>query len=184
MTPRTYRIGAGYTLFLGGLTRIDIVTLPSATIYLTVWASDLLPLHMGKTATAEDLYKRFVGTNLYPPTASLGTGFGKNEEGPPRSTATLREMVPLRVRARAFACMHDAWFMDLPCHGCSLMRVHSCIALCACLNASHDDQGERMMNCMHTMHTVVMESVMDSNSHDAVMHWRSRGVHAGGGGGG
>jgi hypothetical protein len=67
MTPRTYRLGEGYTLFLGGLVRIDLLELPQATIYLTVWASDLLPLHAGRTKSADEMYARHVGTFLYPP---------------------------------------------------------------------------------------------------------------------
>jgi hypothetical protein len=67
MTPRTYRLGVGYTLFLGGLARIDLLEIPQTTIYLTVWASDLLPLHAGKTESAGEMYTRHVGTKLYPP---------------------------------------------------------------------------------------------------------------------
>lgn len=37
---RTYRIGAGNTLLIAGLARLDIVSTPAATIYLTVFVSN------------------------------------------------------------------------------------------------------------------------------------------------
>ena len=37
--PRTYRLPAGATIHIGALARIDVVDSPSATMYLTVWAS-------------------------------------------------------------------------------------------------------------------------------------------------
>ena len=98
LSPRTYRIGAGYTLFLGGLARVDLVSVPAATIYATVWASDLLPLHVGKTEKADEIYERFVGTKLYPPTdvetfASQGGGSGD-----------VPELQPLRVCPHVWVC--------------------------------------------------------------------------------
>ena len=36
LAPRTYRIGAGQTLLIGGVGRLDVVEAPAATIYLTV----------------------------------------------------------------------------------------------------------------------------------------------------
>lgn len=37
---RTYRIGAGNTLLIAGLARLDLVSTPAATIYLTVFVSN------------------------------------------------------------------------------------------------------------------------------------------------
>ena len=39
-------------------------------LYMTVWASDMIPLHMGKTETADSFWLRFVGNNLAPPSGS------------------------------------------------------------------------------------------------------------------
>lgn len=39
-------------------------------LYMTVWASDMIPLHMGKTETADSFWLRFVGNTLAPPTGS------------------------------------------------------------------------------------------------------------------
>ncbi len=39
LKARTYRIGAGNTLLIGGLARLDIEYVPSSTIYVTVFVS-------------------------------------------------------------------------------------------------------------------------------------------------
>jgi hypothetical protein len=67
LRPRTYRIGGGKTLFLGGVARIDVDPALRGTIYMTVWATDLIPLHMGKTESADAFWERNVGGKLYPP---------------------------------------------------------------------------------------------------------------------
>ena len=41
--------------------------IPAATIYLTVWASDELSTHLGKTESAGALYGKHAGTLLVPP---------------------------------------------------------------------------------------------------------------------
>ena len=41
LKPRTFRIGPGHTLLLGGLARLDVVAALSSTIYLTVFVSHL-----------------------------------------------------------------------------------------------------------------------------------------------
>ena len=41
LKPRTFRIGPGHTLLLGGLARLDVVAAPSSTIYLTDFVSHL-----------------------------------------------------------------------------------------------------------------------------------------------
>ncbi len=54
LKPRTFRAAAGQTVFVGGVARIDVLTSPGATLYLTVWASDDLTCHFGKTEGAEE----------------------------------------------------------------------------------------------------------------------------------
>lgn len=39
---------------VGGLARVDVLESPGATLYLTVFASDEIGCHMGKTETAEE----------------------------------------------------------------------------------------------------------------------------------
>ena len=54
LKPRTFRASADQTVFLGGLARIDVVQIPAPTIYLTVWASDEVSCHYGRTDKADD----------------------------------------------------------------------------------------------------------------------------------
>jgi hypothetical protein len=54
LRPRTFRAAAGQTVLVGGVARIDVLRSPGATLYLTVWASDELACHFGKTEGAHD----------------------------------------------------------------------------------------------------------------------------------
>lgn len=67
MRPRTYRLKAGQSIHMGGLARLDIEDLTVGSIYVTVWASALLPLHMGKTENAASMMKDHFGLQLQPP---------------------------------------------------------------------------------------------------------------------
>lgn len=67
MQPRTYRIKAGQSIHIGGLVRLDIEELTVGSIYVTVWASPLVPLHMGKTENAASMMKDHFGLQLQPP---------------------------------------------------------------------------------------------------------------------
>ncbi|KAK9814077.1 hypothetical protein WJX72_000361 [[Myrmecia] bisecta] len=67
LRPRTFRAGAGQTVLIGGIARIDVLKAPAATLYLTLWASDDINCHFGRTDTADDRYAKAVGTLLTPP---------------------------------------------------------------------------------------------------------------------
>lgn len=67
LTPRTYRTAVGQSVHVGGLARIDVLSAPGATIYLTVWASADLVTHLGKTANAAATLQKHFGTTLVPP---------------------------------------------------------------------------------------------------------------------
>nr|XP_010925012.1 GTP-binding protein BRASSINAZOLE INSENSITIVE PALE GREEN 2, chloroplastic [Elaeis guineensis] len=67
MRPRTYRIMVGHSVHLGGLMRLDVDESSVETIYVTVWASPLLPLHMGKTENASAMIEDHFGRQLQPP---------------------------------------------------------------------------------------------------------------------
>eukprot|EP00242_Pyramimonas_sp_CCMP2087_P010112 CAMPEP_0198205970 /NCGR_PEP_ID=MMETSP1445-20131203/9494_1 /TAXON_ID=36898 /ORGANISM="Pyramimonas sp., Strain CCMP2087" /LENGTH=627 /DNA_ID=CAMNT_0043878475 /DNA_START=46 /DNA_END=1929 /DNA_ORIENTATION=+ len=67
LKPRTYRIPKGSTLHMGGLVRLDVVDCPGATMYLTVWASSDVCVHLGKTEKAEALFEQHIGGLLTPP---------------------------------------------------------------------------------------------------------------------
>lgn len=54
LKPRTFRAAEGQTVFVGAVARIDVHSSPGATLYLTVWASDEIACHFGKTEGAEE----------------------------------------------------------------------------------------------------------------------------------
>lgn len=67
LKPRTYRLKVGYTVHIAGLMRLDIEELSVESMYVTVWASPNLPLHMGKTETADRMLEDHFGRQLQPP---------------------------------------------------------------------------------------------------------------------
>jgi ribosome biogenesis GTPase A len=67
LKPRTFRLGRGQSVMLGGVARIDVVECPGATMYLTVWLSDEVGCHLGKTEGAEERYAKHAGVKLAPP---------------------------------------------------------------------------------------------------------------------
>ncbi|KAL8262942.1 hypothetical protein R6Q59_024291 [Mikania micrantha] len=67
LKPRTYRIKAGHSVHIAGLMRLDIEETSVDSIYVTVWASPNLPLHMGKTEKASTMVEDHFGLQLQPP---------------------------------------------------------------------------------------------------------------------
>ncbi|XP_024982451.1 GTP-binding protein BRASSINAZOLE INSENSITIVE PALE GREEN 2, chloroplastic [Cynara cardunculus var. scolymus] len=67
LKPRTYRIKAGHSVHIGGLMRLDIEESSVDSLYVTVWASPHLPLHMGKTEKASTMVEDHFGHQLQPP---------------------------------------------------------------------------------------------------------------------
>lgn len=70
LRPRTFRVGVGATVSIGGLARVDVLEGSPTTIYLTVWVSEDVPTHLGKTVNAEELYAKHIGAALKPPVVS------------------------------------------------------------------------------------------------------------------
>uniref|UniRef100_A0A0V0IB87 Putative ovule protein n=1 Tax=Solanum chacoense TaxID=4108 RepID=A0A0V0IB87_SOLCH len=64
LQPRTYRIKHGQTVHIGGLVRLDLVQASVETIYVTVWASPSVSLHLGKTENADELKNNHAGVRL------------------------------------------------------------------------------------------------------------------------
>ena len=63
----------GQALTLGGLARVEVLEAPGSSLYLTVWASDEVSLHMGKGgARAEEILQKYSGTKLVPPLEHVG----------------------------------------------------------------------------------------------------------------
>ncbi|KAH7532326.1 hypothetical protein FEM48_Zijuj04G0008000 [Ziziphus jujuba var. spinosa] len=67
LKPRTYRIKAGHSVHIAGLMRLDVEESSGESIYITVWASVYLPLHMGKTENASTMVEEHFGRQLQPP---------------------------------------------------------------------------------------------------------------------
>ncbi|KAI3511686.1 hypothetical protein L1887_18843 [Cichorium endivia] len=67
LKPRTYRIKVGHSVHIGGLMRLDIEESSVDSIYVTVWASPHVPLHMGKTEKASTMVEDHFGRQLQPP---------------------------------------------------------------------------------------------------------------------
>ncbi|KAL9251826.1 GTP-binding protein BRASSINAZOLE INSENSITIVE PALE GREEN 2, chloroplastic-like protein [Drosera capensis] len=67
LKPRTYRIKAGHTIHIAALMRLDVDELTVDSVYVTVWASPYLPLHMGKTENAHRTLEDHFGRQLQPP---------------------------------------------------------------------------------------------------------------------
>lgn len=67
LKPRTYRIKAGHSVHIAGLMRLDVEESSVDSIYVTVWASLLLPLHLGKIENACTMVENHFGRTLQPP---------------------------------------------------------------------------------------------------------------------
>ncbi|XP_015876534.3 GTP-binding protein BRASSINAZOLE INSENSITIVE PALE GREEN 2, chloroplastic [Ziziphus jujuba] len=67
LRPRTYRMKVGQAIHVGGLMRLDLVQASVETIYVTVWTSPNISLHMGKIENAEETWRKHVGVRLQPP---------------------------------------------------------------------------------------------------------------------
>ncbi|XP_024036701.1 GTP-binding protein BRASSINAZOLE INSENSITIVE PALE GREEN 2, chloroplastic [Citrus sinensis] len=67
LQPRTYRVKARQAVHVGGLMRLDLDQASVETIYVTVWASPNVSLHLGKIENADEIWKNHVGIRLQPP---------------------------------------------------------------------------------------------------------------------
>jgi hypothetical protein len=67
LKPRTWRLGEGSSLLIGGLARVDVVASPAPTLYLTAYVSDDVVCHMGRTDGAGERRDKHVGGLLVPP---------------------------------------------------------------------------------------------------------------------
>ncbi|CAH0699413.1 unnamed protein product [Spodoptera exigua] len=62
--PQTYFIYEGSTLFIGGLARVDLVDSEEPCRF-TIFCSESLPITVTKTEDADEVYDKFVGTELF-----------------------------------------------------------------------------------------------------------------------
>uniref|UniRef100_A0A2P2IM83 Uncharacterized protein MANES_08G054900 n=1 Tax=Rhizophora mucronata TaxID=61149 RepID=A0A2P2IM83_RHIMU len=81
LQPRTYRMKVGQAVHVGGLVRLDLNQASVETIYVTVWASPNVSLHLGKIENADDIWRNHVGARLQPPVGNdRASELGKWEE--------------------------------------------------------------------------------------------------------
>ncbi|KAL4571729.1 hypothetical protein LXL04_018494 [Taraxacum kok-saghyz] len=67
LRPRSYRIKQGQAIHVGGLMRLDLTHASVQTIYVTVWASPNVSLHLGKIENADEIWNKHAGVRLQPP---------------------------------------------------------------------------------------------------------------------
>lgn len=81
LKPRSYRMKAGQAIHVGGLMRLDLSQASVETIYVTVWASPNVSLHLGKIENADEIWRNHVGVRLQPPIGrERASELGKWEE--------------------------------------------------------------------------------------------------------
>ncbi|KAL0397499.1 UNVERIFIED_CONTAM: GTP-binding protein BRASSINAZOLE INSENSITIVE PALE GREEN 2, chloroplastic [Sesamum calycinum] len=69
--PSESWLTAGQAIHVGGLVRLDLDQASVDTIYVTVWASASVSLHLGKIENADEIKSKHAGIRLQPP---VGTG--------------------------------------------------------------------------------------------------------------
>lgn len=62
--PQTYYLQKGQTFFIGGLARIDFID-STEPCRFTIFCSECLPITVTKTEDAEEVYEKFLGTELF-----------------------------------------------------------------------------------------------------------------------
>lgn len=67
LKPRTFRCEVGGCISLGACARVEVLSAPSSTIYMTFWGSDEIVCHMGKAINAPELWSKHAGITLQPP---------------------------------------------------------------------------------------------------------------------
>ncbi|KAK6162826.1 hypothetical protein DH2020_002667 [Rehmannia glutinosa] len=64
---RVWRCEAGQAIHVGGLVRLDLDQASVQTIYVTIWASASVSLHLGKIENAGEIKDKHAGIRLQPP---------------------------------------------------------------------------------------------------------------------
>ena len=59
-----FNLQVGQAVHIGALTRLGLIEASAETIYVTVWASPNVSLHMGKVENADEVWSNHVGVRL------------------------------------------------------------------------------------------------------------------------
>ncbi|KAK3021329.1 hypothetical protein RJ639_047072 [Escallonia herrerae] len=103
LRPRTYRIKQGHTIHVGGLMRLDLNHASVDTIYVTVWASPNVSLHLGKLENADEVWSKHAGDRLQPPIGvDRVAELGKWEEREVKVSGTSWDVNSVDIAAAGF----------------------------------------------------------------------------------
>ncbi|KAK2975910.1 hypothetical protein RJ640_002456 [Escallonia rubra] len=103
LRPRTYRIKQGHTIHVGGLMRLDLKHASVDTIYVTVWASPNVSLHLGKLENADEVWSKHAGDRLQPPIGvDRVAELGKWEEREVKVSGTSWDVNSVDIAAAGF----------------------------------------------------------------------------------
>jgi ribosome biogenesis GTPase A len=110
LRPRTFRLGPGQSVALGGVGRVDVIACPGATMYLTVWAADALVTHLGRTESADALRARHAGGALIPPLRpAAAAGADGDEANAAAAAADADAWAPLLLVPTDVAAAGESW---------------------------------------------------------------------------
>jgi hypothetical protein len=121
LKPRTYRIPAGSSILIGGLARLDVISAPSATLYVTLFVSDEIITHLGKTDGVEQRRQKHTGGLLTPPYEA--ERLQEELQLVPRvavveGTSWKMHSRDVAIAGECFLWLQEAaWEHALPCHG-------------------------------------------------------------------
>lgn len=87
LLPQTIRMYPGQSLLLGGLSRLDYTAGPEHPVFITVFASNKLHLHVTKTLKADDIYAQHAADGFLVPPYPDG-GMRKKQQTIDAITAT------------------------------------------------------------------------------------------------
>ncbi|KAF5750253.1 hypothetical protein HS088_TW03G00586 [Tripterygium wilfordii] len=106
LKPRTYRVKVGQAVQVGGLVRLDLNQASIDTIYVTIWASPNVSLHMGKIENADEIWQNHVGIRLQPPIGEdRASMLGKWEDRAIKVTGTSWDVNSIEIAVAGFG-----WF--------------------------------------------------------------------------
>lgn len=105
LLPQTVRMYPGQSLMLGGLSRLDYTAGPEHPMFITVFASNKLHLHLTKTLKADDFYAKEAAGILVPPYPTGGLQ-AKKRKGNGKCKHTAGEGKKRTVHSN-YAALHD-----------------------------------------------------------------------------
>jgi len=138
LKPRTYRIPAGSSILIGGLARLDVISAPSATLYVTLFVSDEIITHLGKTDGVEQRRQKHTGGLLTPP---YEVGRLRDLQLVPRTAVV--EGSSWKMHSRDIAVAGERLCWCCACTGCAACGPH--FMFHACINITSQNRADRWL---------------------------------------